>query len=99
MSDDYLYVEPDRVRALATTMSSGADAVGAIHVDQQAGAVSGAVPGTGVGAACSEGALSAATAIEATVQQVRAMASATTTGLATVVSTDQHNAVQFPPGK
>ncbi|MFB7718087.1 hypothetical protein [Nocardia sp. NPDC056100] len=99
MSDDeYLYVDRERVRALITTLNTSADTLGAVHVDQQVGAVSNAVAGTGVGAACSAGASSAATSVESCVQRVRTLGASTASGLATVEATDQHNAGQFPPG-
>lgn len=98
MSEDFLYVDPDRVRGLITAVNGSADTLGTIRVDQQAAAVSTAVAGTGVGAACSTGAQSAATAIESTVQQVRKLATTTNSGLSTVIAMDQHNAGQFPQG-
>ncbi|WP_157556824.1 hypothetical protein [Nocardia acidivorans] len=97
-ADDFLYVDQPRVRELITVMNASADTLGTIHVDQQGGAVASATAGTGVGAACSSGGQSAASAIESTIQQVRTMASTTTSGLNTVAATDQHNAGQFPQG-
>ncbi|MBL1074563.1 hypothetical protein JK358_09150 [Nocardia sp. 2] len=98
MSDDFLYVDIDRVRGLITTLNTSADTLKTIDVDQQAAAVATAVDGTGVGAACSALAQSAATAIEAVVQGARTMATTTNTGLNTVIALDQHNAGQLPQG-
>ncbi|MQY31549.1 hypothetical protein [Nocardia aurantia] len=98
MSDDFLYVDPERVRGLITAIDAGADALGAIHVDQQAGALSTALPGTTVGTVCSAGALSAATAIEATGRGLRRLATATNAGLSAAVAADQDTASRLPQG-
>ncbi|MCP9624284.1 hypothetical protein FOH10_18960 [Nocardia otitidiscaviarum] len=96
--EDFLYVDRERVRGLITAVNASADTLGTIDVDQQAAALMTAVAGTGVGTACSTGALSAAAAIESTLQKVRRMAAATDTGLSTVVAMDRHNADQMPQG-
>lgn len=97
-NDEFLYVNHERVRGLITAMTGSADTLATIHTDQNAAAVATAVEGTGVGAACSAGALSSATAIEGTAGQVRTMATNTTTGLSTVTATDEYNAGQIPQG-
>lgn len=99
MSDDFIYVDPDRVRELITGLNGDADSLSTIRVNDKADGIAGAVAGTSVGAACSAGAQSAAAAIEGTVTQVRKLASTTDAGLATVIATDQDNASQMPGGR
>ncbi|WP_067564426.1 hypothetical protein [Nocardia acidivorans] len=96
--DDFLYVDHERVAAMVTAMNASADTLGTIRADDKAQALATAVAGTQVGAAAVSGASSAATAIEAMVQQVRTMAMKTASGSASIAATDQHNANQFPQG-
>lgn len=97
-AEEYIYVDRERTRELITAINSVADTLGTIRADEQVIAMTAAVPGTGVGAACVTGSQTATTALGAATEQVRTVAVRTDTGLAEVVAQDQFSASQFPQG-
>ncbi|WP_282784419.1 MULTISPECIES: hypothetical protein [unclassified Nocardia] len=99
-ADDFIFVDPERVRGLVSAMNTAADALGAIRADDQtlssALTMSTLLPGTGINAACMAGSTHATTAMTATTEQVRVMAARTDNGLSAVLAQEAESASRFP---
>lgn len=95
MSSDDIYVDPERTRGLITSINTNADTLATIHADDQVLAIAGAVPGTGIEAACVSGAHSASTAIDTTTEKVRVIAVSADVGLAEIETQDRTSAVKI----
>ncbi|WP_330182228.1 hypothetical protein OHB26_00240 [Nocardia sp. NBC_01503] len=95
MSNDEIYVDPERTRSLITSINTSADTLTTIRADDKVLSIAGAVAGTGVEAACVSGGQSATTAIGSTTEKVRVIAVSTDTGLSEIETQDRTSAVKI----
>ncbi|WP_306359979.1 hypothetical protein [Nocardia sp. CC227C] len=99
-ADEFIFVDPERVRGLVSAMNTAAETLGAIRADDQTLSslltMAPLLPGTGINAACTAGSTRATTAMTATTEQVRVMAVRTGNGLAAVLAQEADSASRFP---
>jgi hypothetical protein len=95
---DELYVEPTRLRELATTFYRAGQAIDAIVTNASTAAVAAALSGATTGAACGSGAQTARAAIGLVVGYYRTLHTADD-GTASVTSAQTVTALALGPGK